>query len=118
MPNGIGIARAADVNGAWASDPKACDRIFQKKKSAFARGTDTNGSGFILDGNNIRGRIANCKIKTRKQDGDLVHIVAACATDVMLSDVEVTLKLIDDNTLARVFAGLPENQTTFYRCPR
>src|SRR4051794_7533838 len=78
-----GTARAADINGAWASDAKACDRIFQKKKSAFARGTDTNGSGFILDGNNIRGRIANCKIKTRKQDGDTVHLVAACATDVM-----------------------------------
>src|SRR3954452_10484777 len=76
----IGTASAADMNGAWASDVKACDKIFQKKKSAFARGTDTNGSGFILDGNNIRGRIANCKIKTRKQDGDLVHIVAACAT--------------------------------------
>jgi hypothetical protein len=85
-------AHAADINGVWASDVAVCNKVFTKK--------------------------ANCKIKTRKQEGDLVHLIATCATDVMLSNMELTLKVIDDNKIARVFAGLPELETLYYRCPQ
>ena len=113
-------ARAADINGAWATDVKVCDQIFRKKGGVLAltNRSDTLGGGFIIDGDAIRGKNANCKIKAKKQAGDLVHLVAACATDLMLSNYELTLKIIDDNRVARVFAGMPEMETPYYRCPR
>jgi hypothetical protein len=36
----------------------------------------------------------------------------------MLSDVELALKIIDDNKISRVFAGMPELETPYYRCPK
>src|SRR5262245_61156727 len=113
-------AHAADINGAWATDVSVCGKIFRKKAGvlALANRSDTLGGGFIIDGDAIRGKNANCKIKARKQAGDLVHLVAACATDLMLSNYELTLKIIDDNRVARVFAGMPEMETSYYRCPR
>ena len=114
------VVHAADINGVWASDVAVCNKVFTKKagRVSFAKDADIHGSGFILDGSSVRGKLANCKIKTRKQDGDLVHLVATCATDVMLDNMELTLKVIDDNKVARVFAGLPELETLYYRCPR
>jgi hypothetical protein len=111
---------AADVNGVWASDVAVCNKVFTKKagRVSFAKNADIHGSGFILDPASVRGKLANCKIKTRKQEGDLVHLIATCATDVMLSNMELTLKVIDDNKIARVFAGLPELETLYYRCPQ
>ena len=114
------VVHAADINGVWASDVGVCNKVFTKKagRVSFAKDADIHGSGFILDGSSVRGKLANCKIKTRKQDGDLVHLVATCATDVMLDNMELTLKVIDDNKVARVFAGLPELETLYYRCPQ
>jgi hypothetical protein len=114
-----GTAHAADIAGAWASDQKACDKIFQRKGAvvSLANRATTIGSGFVIDGSSIRGNVANCKIKSRKQDGDLVHLVASCGTDIMLSDVELTLKPLDNNRIARVFAAMPEMEKVYYRCP-
>ena len=111
---------AADINGVWASDVAVCNKVFTKKagRVSFTKNADIHGSGFILDPGSVRGKLANCKIKTRKQDGDLVHLIASCATDVMLDNMELTLKLIDDNKIARVFAGIPELETLYYRCPQ
>jgi hypothetical protein len=114
------VSLAADVNGVWASDVTVCNKVFTKKggRVAFANNADLYGSGFILDAGSVRGKLANCKIKTRKQDGDLVHLIASCATDVMLSNMELTLKVIDDKKIARVFTGMPEFETPYYRCPQ
>jgi len=114
------VANAADVNGAWASNLEVCNKVFVKTagRVAFTKNADLHGSGFIIDGNGVRGKLANCKIKTRKQDGNLVRLIASCATDVMLSDIELTLKVIDDNKIARVFEGMPELETPYYRCPQ
>jgi hypothetical protein len=80
------VVHAADVNGVWASDTAVCNKVFTKSSGrvAFTKDADLHGSGFILDAGSVRGKLANCKIKTRKQDGDLVHLIASCATDIML----------------------------------
>jgi hypothetical protein len=111
-------AKAADVDGVWASDAAVCNKIFTRKGAqiSLAKGGDPYGRGFIIEGNAIRGKTANCKIKSRKQNGNVVYLIAACATDVMLSDIELGLKIIDDNKIARVFAGMPEMETPYYRC--
>jgi hypothetical protein len=115
------VTAAADINGAWATDVRVCDKIFQKKGNilTLTSRSDTLGGGFIIDGNEIRGKTANCKIKNRREDGDAVYLIAACATDIMLSDVEMALKIIDKDRVARFFPGLPELETPYYyRCPR
>ena len=119
MSTFAGAAHAADIDGAWAADPKICDKIFQRKGAivSLASRASTIGSGFVIDRTSIRGKIANCKIKSRKQDGDLVRLVASCGNDIMLSDVELTLKPIDNNRIVRMFAGMPEMEKEFYRCP-
>jgi hypothetical protein len=112
---------AADISGAWATDVRVCDKIFQKKGNVLTltSRSDTLGGGFIIDGNEIRGKTANCKIKKQREEGDSVYLVAACATDIMLSDVEMALKIIDKDRVARFFPGLPELETPYYyRCPR
>ncbi|MBV9236530.1 MAG: hypothetical protein JOZ94_11915 [Xanthobacteraceae bacterium] len=113
--------QAADITGAWATDVRVCDKIFQKKGNALTltSRSDTLGGGFIIEGNEIRGKTANCKIKNKKEDGDSVYLLATCATDIMLSDVEMALKIIDKDRVARFFPGLPELETPYYyRCPR
>jgi hypothetical protein len=118
---GAPAARAADISGAWATDVRVCDKIFQKRGNVLtlANRSDTLGGGFIIDGTAIRGKTANCKIKNKKEDGDVVYLIATCATDIMLSDVEMALKIIDKDKVSRFFPGLPEVETPYYyRCPR
>lgn len=114
-------ARATDISGAWATDVRACDKIFQKRGNALtlANRSDTLGSGFVIDGTQIRGKTANCKIKNKKEDGDVVYLLAACASDIMLSDVEMALKIIDKDRVSRFFPGMPEvSSPDYFRCPR
>jgi hypothetical protein len=121
LAGGASAARAADITGAWATDVRACDKIFQKKGNVLTltSRSDTLGGGFIIDGTAIRGKTANCKIKNRREEGDVVYIIAACATDIMLSDVEMALKFIDKDRVSRFFPGLPDVETPYYyRCPR
>ena len=114
-------ARGADITGAWATDVGACDKIFQKKGNVLtlSNRSDTYGGGFVIDGTNIRGKTANCKIKNRREDGNSVYLIASCATDIMLSDVELALKIIDKDRVTRFFPGMPELELpAYYRCPR
>ena len=118
---GAPAARGADITGAWATDIGACDKIFQKKGNVLtlANRSDTLGSGFVIDGTQIRGKTANCKIKSRREDGDVVYLLAACASDIMLSDVEMALKIVDKDRVARFFPGMPEvSSPDYFRCPR
>jgi hypothetical protein len=120
LMNATSGVNAADIVGVWASDAAVCNKIFARKggQISLAKGGDPYGRGFIIEDNAIRGKLANCRIKSRKQDGNVVYLIAACATDVMLSDVELALKIIDDNKISRVFAGMPELETPYYRCPK
>lgn len=45
--------------------------------------------------------MAQCAIKSKKEDGLLIS--AACATAIMHSDMEFSLKIVNDNAISRVF---------------
>ncbi len=111
-------ASAFDLIGAWASDPASCQKIFVKKGGAtvFAANSDVYGSGFIVAGNQIRGRFANCRITSQKASGSEIHILAACATDIMLSNVQLSVKVTDDNTIVRYFPGMDQMEMQYSRC--
>lgn len=112
-------ANAADVYGAWANAPDACSKVFAKKGDTISmtKESDRFGSGFIIDKNRIRGKMATCFIKSRKDDAGVVQLITSCSTDVALSTVQFTLKLDGDDRLIRLFSGMPGLEMSYVRCP-
>ena len=116
---GIGVAaEARDLKGAWVTDESTCKKVFtgEGTKLGFAKDADVYGSGFIYEGNRLRGKNASCAVKTQKQDGEVLHLLALCANDVTFGTVQFSLKIQDDNQITRLYPGLSELDTKYYRC--
>ena len=113
-----GRADALDLNGAWAGDADQCAKVFVRQggKLGFTEMSDVYGGGFIIDGDQIVGKFARCRIKARKDDGMNVNLIAACATDIMLSSVQFSLKELDANSIARLFPGMEGMEIGYRRC--
>ena len=113
-----GAAEAADISGVWVSNPTVCNKVFVKRGNTirFTESADMYGSGFIIEGNRIRGKMVTCTIKARQQEGDTVHLLAHCATDIALSDNQFSLQIVDANKMSRIFPGMPELKTDYFRC--
>ncbi len=112
-------AHAADIDGVWSTNKEACSKMFVKKGDnvTFVDDADMFGSGMIIQGGTIRGKIVSCKIKNTKQEGSTVHLLAACSTDIMLSDMQLSLQIVGNDKLSRIFPGMPEMTTDYFRCP-
>jgi hypothetical protein len=113
-----GCATALDLNGAWVSDADNCAKVFVRQGSqfGFTDMSDVYGGGFIINGDQIVGKFARCRIKARKDSGPYVNLVAACATDIMLSSVQFSLKELDGNSLVRLFPGMDDIEVRYHRC--
>jgi hypothetical protein len=113
-----GRAGAFELSGAWASERELCDRVFEKKANTinFAELSDLFGSGFIVNGKAIGGKTAKCSIKSTKQDGDLTTISASCATSIMTGEYQFSYKVIDDNTIMRLFPDIKDMTLRYFRC--
>lgn len=114
-----GAAVAFDLNGAWASDVANCSKVFERKggQVAFTDMSDVFGGGFIIEGDQITGKFARCRIKARKDDGKNINLVAACATDIMLQSVQFSLREVDTDNVIRLFPGMDGMEITYARCP-
>jgi len=115
------VARAdelAGISGLWATDARNCDKIFSKTAHgfAFAKDSDLYGSGFIVDGRKVVTQMAKCDIKTMKQDGTTTHLIAGCATDVMLSNMQASFKTINKDRILRIFPAVSDMEIPFERC--
>lgn len=113
-------AFAVELTGAWAADADKCDKVFVRRGRAkridFAQFPGVHGGGFIIDADQLKGKFVKCKIKTRKEDGQSLNLVAACASDIMLSNVQFVLKVVDDDTITRVFPGIEGMEVKYHRC--
>lgn len=111
-------SHAIDLTGAWATDQAVCEKLFVKKGKGIAFRPDAvmRGSGFIIDGNSIRGKAIKCAIKARREEGETVHLRAACASDLLLSDVQFSVKVIDENRINRIFSGMEGIEQAYDRC--
>jgi hypothetical protein len=111
-------AHAIDLTGAWASQGDLCKLVFTKKGNTvvFAEFSDLYGSGFIIEGNRIRGKAARCTITSRKQNGDNLELNAACATSIMHQDMSFLLKVYDENNIARVMPNIENMEIKYTRC--
>ena len=114
-----GSAAAFDLDGAWASDADNCAKVFVRKGSqaTFTDMSDVYGGGFIIEGDQITGKFARCRIKARKDDGKTINLVAACATDIMLQSVQFSLREADANSVIRMFPGMEGMEIKYTRCP-
>jgi hypothetical protein len=110
-------AAADDIEGAWATDNENCAKVFENKngRTVLSQDSDLYGGGFVIDGNRITGKMATCTIKNQRRDGNTVHLLAACATDIMFSTVPFSLRL-GDGQLTRIFPGMENIQITYRRC--
>ena len=111
-------AAAFELSGAWASDAELCKLVFAKKgdKVGFAELSDLYGSGFVVDGKQIRGKSAQCTIQSQQQQGDDLELAAACASTIMKQDVRFKLKVVDDNNLIRFFPEIEGMTLRYARC--
>jgi hypothetical protein len=111
-------SQAFELSGAWATDKSACDKVFTKKGNtiSFKETSDIVGSGFIVDGKQLRGKGVRCEIKSKKVEGDVTHLIAACASNILLSSIQYSYKAVDENRIARLFPGMEGLEILYDRC--
>jgi hypothetical protein len=113
-------AQAFDLNGAWATGVDQCDKVFVKKgdRINFTQFSEEYGRGFVVDGNELRSKTSRCSIQSRKEVGDTIDFRAACASEIMATSVQATIKILDNNSLVRIFKDpdFKGMDLTFYRC--
>ena len=111
---------AFDLDGAWATNVSACDKIFQKSigdELSIAKDADMYGSGFIVRKNSIVGNNATCAVKSRKVAGPVTHLVAQCAAEnIAFSTFQFSYRVNDDNNIVRIFPGVEELNVAYGRC--
>ncbi len=113
-------AGAFDLTGAWATTADQCSKVFVKRgdKISFAQFSEEYGGGFVADGNDVRSKTARCTILSRKETGDTIDFQAACASEIMATSTNLRLKILDANSVSRIFTdpALAGMELTFYRC--
>jgi hypothetical protein len=110
---------AADLNGAWASDPSVCGKVFVKKGNSISMTPDAElyGGGFIVEGDRVTGAFQKCNIKSMRRDGSEAHLMAACSTGVMTMDVPFTIKFVGENQITLISTEPVNMQNPYVRCP-
>ena len=114
-------AHAFDFNGAWTTNAQNCGKVFVKKNNSVSvtRNADAYGGGFVVEANQIRGSFLRCKITTRKDEGAMLNLIAACSTDVALSPMQFSAKIEDENKITRIYPGMSDVMTVQYvRCDK
>ena len=111
-------ASAFELNGAWATQADLCSQVFTKQDNrvVYSEFSELFGSGFIIDGDRIRGRTGTCTIKSRKQEGNSLQLSAACASSIMTQDLHFSLTIIDDNNISRSFPEISGMSLNYSRC--
>ena len=113
-------ANAFELTGTWATSADQCGKVFTRKgranKVSFTNFSGVHGGGFIVESDRLKGKFQSCLVKSRKESGQTINLVVACASGVMLSNVQFFLKVIDDNTISREFPGVEGMDVKYYRC--
>jgi hypothetical protein len=111
---------AFELTGAWATSAEQCGKVFARKGRAnqvgFTNFPRVYGGGFIAEANRVRGKFASCSVKSRKETDQTINLVVACASDIMLSNVQFFLKVLDDNSISRKFPGMEGMEVRYHRC--
>ena len=111
--------QAADLNGAWSIDASACGSMFTKENNriAFKKDADLHAGGLIVQGREISGTLQKCTVKSRRDDGPNVRVVAACSDGVAISDVTFEVKHSGENQITLSSSGPVPMDMIYVRCP-
>jgi len=113
-------AKAFELTGAWATSAEQCSKVFARKGRAnqvtFTNFSGVYGGGFIAEANRLRGKFESCSVKSRKESNQTINLVVACASGIMLSNVQFFLKVIDGDTISREFPGMEGMEVKYHRC--
>jgi hypothetical protein len=118
-PFAAGSGSRDRFDGSLGVSGDLCKLVFTKNGNTveFAELSDLYGSGFLIEGNRIRGKAARCTITSRKQDGDDLALNADCATSIMHHrNVDFLFKTVDDNNIARILPNIENMQVKYTRC--
>jgi hypothetical protein len=117
-PFAAGSGSRDRFDGSLGVSGDLCKLVFTKNGNTveFAELSDLYGSGFLIEGNRIRGKAARCTITSRKQNGDNLDLTAACATRIMTQTMDFILKVIDDNNFARILPNIENMEIKYTRC--
>jgi len=113
-------AGAFALTGAWTASADQCGKVFIRKgranEIAFTGLSDRHGGGFIIETERIRGKFTTCVIKSRKDDGQTVNLIVGCATDIILSNIQFSLRIVNDDSITRQFPGMDGLEVKYHRC--
>jgi hypothetical protein len=111
--------KAFEFTGAWATSADQCNKVFVRKGRANQvnfTNFSGDGGGFIAEANRLRGKFQSCSIKLRKENDQVVNLIAACASGTVFSYVQFFMKVLDDNTISREFPGIEGMEVKYHRC--
>jgi len=110
--------QAADLNGAWASDPSVCSKVFMKNGNEVSMTPDSElyGGGFIVQGNRATGTFQKCNIKSLRHEGSDIHLIATCSTGVMVTELRFIVKFVGENTISVISTGPVKTENPYVRC--
>jgi hypothetical protein len=108
------------LNGTWANDREVCSKIFVKNGNtiSFSDKADFYGSGFIINGNELIGKLGKCRVTSRKVQGAKVELSAECTTDIAFSSDKFALRVDGPDQITRFFPSMPDMEMQYFRCPR
>ena len=114
-----GSTQAADLNGAWTDDAAACGAVFTKEsnKLAFRQDADLHAGGLIVQGKQITGTFQKCTVKSLRDEGSNVKVIAACSDGVAVSDVAFDVKIYGENRITLSSKEPVPVEMPYVRCP-
>jgi hypothetical protein len=111
-------ASLEQIQGAWGVNDVPCDEIFATKdgKATLATSFGQSAGGFIVNGRQVQAPNATCRMLSSKEKGDLFTFVLDCKEQIIFDTTQISVRLIDANTLVRTHADFPELDTQYRRC--
>jgi hypothetical protein len=107
-----------DIQGNWGLSDVPCDDIFKIKdgRMSLASSFGQGGGGFIVSGRQVVTPTATCQLLSSKESGDFVTFVLDCRTQITFETTQMSIRLVDADTLVRTRAAIPELNVKYRRC--
>ena len=110
--------QAADLNGAWTIDASACGQIFTKENNrlAFKKDADLHAGGLIVQGRHVTGTFEKCTVKSLRDDGPNMRIIASCSDGVSISEMAFDVTFSGENNITLSSKEPVPVQMPYVRC--
>jgi len=111
--------QAADLNGAWTIDASACGQMFSKENNriVFKKDADLHAGGLIVQGRQVTGTFEKCTVKSLRDDGPNMRIIASCSDGVSISEMAFDLTFSGENNITLSSKEPVPVQMPYVRCP-